>query len=106
MLRPQFPPHFLVMASALAVGGAMEEVTGLRLRAIVSSHAQEHGGVAQARERSVNARDVTVRRHQVAQRRAGGGAQGQRHPDRDRATALAVLGIGINVNGTLDGNPE
>ncbi len=33
VLRPQFPPHFLVMASALAVGGAIAEVTGLRLRA-------------------------------------------------------------------------
>ena len=30
LLRPSFPPHFLVMASALAVAGAVEEVTGLR----------------------------------------------------------------------------
>src|SRR5262249_5795373 len=30
VLRPTFPPHFLVMASALSVADALDEATGLR----------------------------------------------------------------------------
>jgi BirA family biotin operon repressor/biotin-[acetyl-CoA-carboxylase] ligase len=75
VLRPSFPPHFLVMASALAVAGAIEEITGLR------------PGIKWPN-------DVLLAGRKVC------GILIETSGD------VAVLGIGLNVNGSLAGHPE
>ncbi|HEX6800028.1 MAG TPA: biotin--[acetyl-CoA-carboxylase] ligase [Ktedonobacterales bacterium] len=111
VLRPAFPPHFLVMASALAVAEAIEEVAGLRLRSYRDAH--EHGGVA-----------VPRMAPEAATATAGAEAEqssevGIKWPNDVRVAGrkvcgilietsegFAVLGIGINVNGTLSADAE
>ncbi len=75
ILRPTFPPHFLVMASALAVAQAVEAVTG-------------------ARPEIKWPNDVLLTGRKVCGIliETGDGA--------------ATLGMGVNVNGSLDDDPE
>ncbi len=75
VLHPSFPPHFLVMASALAVAEAIEVTTGLR------------PGIKWPNDVLVNARKVCGILIETSE-------------------AIAVLGIGINVNGSLAESPE
>ena len=75
VLRPSFPPHFLVMASALAVAGAIETVAGLA-PAIKWPN------------------DVLVDGRKVC------GILIETSP------GVAILGIGLNVNGSLAGDAE
>ena len=75
VLRPVFPPHFLVMASALAVAEAIEEVAG----------------VAAAVKWPNDVR--------VAGRKVCGILI-------ETSEGVAILGIGINVNGTLAGDAD
>lgn len=70
VLRPTFPPHFLVMAAALAVGEAIEHVTSL------------HAGVKWPN-------DVLIGNHKVC------GILIEVSED------VAILGIGMNVNGSF-----
>jgi BirA family biotin operon repressor/biotin-[acetyl-CoA-carboxylase] ligase len=75
VLDPQFPPHFLVMASALAVADAIADTTGL-------------------------AADIKWPNDvQIAGRKACGILI-------ETSADFAVLGIGLNVNGSLDGDAE
>ena len=75
VLRPAFPPHFLVMASALAVAAAIETVSGLT-PAIKWPN------------------DVLVDGRKVC------GILIETSP------GVAILGIGLNVNGSLAGDAE
>jgi BirA family biotin operon repressor/biotin-[acetyl-CoA-carboxylase] ligase len=75
VLRPTFPPHFLVMASALSVADAMEDVTGLRSE------------IKWPNDVLLNGRKVSG----ILIETSG---------------ESAVLGIGLNVNGSLAGYPE
>lgn len=75
VLRPTFPPHFLVMAAALAVAEAIEQVTSLR------------AGIKWPN-------DVLLGDHKVC------GILIEVSED------VAVLGIGINVNGSFALDPE
>jgi BirA family biotin operon repressor/biotin-[acetyl-CoA-carboxylase] ligase len=75
ILYPTFPPHFLVMASALAVAGAVADVTGL---------------VADIKWPN----DV-----QIAERKVSGILI-------ETSGEYAVLGIGLNVNGSLADDPD
>src|SRR5258707_3685027 len=75
ILRPCFPPHFLVMATSLAVAEAIEGVTGLR-----------------ADIKWPN--DVQVAARKVCGILIETGAD------------FAVVGIGVNVNGSLADDPE
>lgn len=75
ILRPTFPPHFLVMASALAVAQAIETVTSLRPDIKWPN-------------------DVLVDGHKVC---------GILIETTDGA---AILGMGVNVNGSLAGDDE
>ncbi len=70
VLRPTFPPHFLVMASALAVAETIERVTGLAT------------GVKWPNDVQVDGRKVC-------------GILIETSAD------FAILGIGLNVNGSL-----
>src|SRR5258708_2087420 len=75
ILRPRFPPHFLVMASSLAVAEAIECVTGLR-----------------ADIKWPN--DVQIAARKVCGILIETGAD------------FAVVGIGVNVNGSLADDSE
>lgn len=75
VLRPAFPPHFLVMASALAVAAAIETVSGLT-PAIKWPN------------------DVLVDGRKVC------GILIETSP------GVAILGIGLNVNGSLMGDAD
>jgi BirA family transcriptional regulator, biotin operon repressor / biotin---[acetyl-CoA-carboxylase] ligase len=75
VLRPTFPPHYLVMASALAVAEAIEAETGLR------------PGIKWPNDVLVNGRKVCGILIETSD-------------------GIAVLGIGINVNGTFVATPE
>ncbi len=75
VLRPPFPPHFLVMASALAVAETIERVTGLAT------------GIKWPNDVLVDGRKVC-------------GILIETSAD------FAILGIGLNVNGSLAGDPE
>jgi BirA family transcriptional regulator, biotin operon repressor / biotin---[acetyl-CoA-carboxylase] ligase len=75
VLRPAFPPHFLMMASALAVAAAIETVAGLT-PAIKWPN------------------DVLVDGRKVC------GILIETSP------GVAILGIGVNVNGSLAGDAE
>lgn len=75
VLHPSFPPHFLVMASALAVAEAIEAATGLRPEIKWPN-------------------DVLIAGRKVC----GILIETSEH--------IAVLGIGLNVNGSLAGDPE
>lgn len=75
VLRPAFPPHFLVMASALAVAAAIETVSGLT-PAIKWPN------------------DVLVDGRKVC------GILIETSP------GVAILGIGLNVNGSLAGDAD
>lgn len=75
VLYPSFPPHFLVMASALAVCEAIEEVAHLR-----------------AEIKWPN--DVLVTERKVCGILI------------EASSGYAVLGIGVNVNGSLAGDSE
>jgi BirA family transcriptional regulator, biotin operon repressor / biotin---[acetyl-CoA-carboxylase] ligase len=75
VLRPAFPPHFLVMASALGVAEAIEEVAGL------------HADIKWPNDVQITTRKVS-------------GILIETSP------GYAVLGIGVNVNGSLAGDPE
>lgn len=75
VLHPSFPPHFLVMASALAVAEAIEITTGLR------------PGIKWPNDVLVNGRKVCGILIETSE-------------------AIAVLGIGVDVNGSLAGSPE
>ena len=109
VLRPTFPPHFLVMASALAVAEAIEEVAGLRLRSY--RDAREHGGVAvphlapaaaAGTEAELPSNGVGIKWPndvRVAGRKVCGILI-------ETSEGFAVLGIGINVNGTLSADAE
>jgi len=74
LLRPDFPPHFLVMASAVAVAEAIEAVAGVP------------AGIKWPNDIEVEGRKIT-------------GILIETIGD------IAVLGIGINVNGSLAGDP-
>jgi len=74
VLRPDFPRHFLVMASALAVTEATEMVTGLR------------AGIKWPNDVLVGERKVSGILIETSD-------------------AYAILGIGINVNGSLAADP-
>jgi BirA family biotin operon repressor/biotin-[acetyl-CoA-carboxylase] ligase len=74
LLRPNFPPHFLVMASAVAVAEAIEAVAGIP------------AGIKWPNDIEVDDRKVT-------------GILIETIGD------IAVLGIGVNVNGSLAGDP-
>ncbi len=75
ILRPRFPPHFLVMASALAVFAAVVDVTGLE------------PGIKWPNDVQIAGRKVC-------------GILIETSDD------FAVLGIGLNVNGSLRDDPE
>jgi BirA family biotin operon repressor/biotin-[acetyl-CoA-carboxylase] ligase len=75
VLHPNFPPHFLVMASALAVAEAIEVTTGLR------------PGIKWPNDVLVSGRKVCGILIETSE-------------------AIAVLGIGVNVNGSLAENSE
>jgi BirA family biotin operon repressor/biotin-[acetyl-CoA-carboxylase] ligase len=75
ILRPRFPPHFLVMASALAVVGAIEQVAGLE------------AGIKWPNDVQVEGRKVCGILIETG-------------------SGYAVVGIGLNVNGTLAGDAE
>jgi BirA family biotin operon repressor/biotin-[acetyl-CoA-carboxylase] ligase len=75
ILYPQFPAHFLVMASALAVAEAIEAVVGVR------------PGIKWPNDVLLDGRKVC-------------GILIETSAD------FAVLGIGINVNGSFSGDPE
>jgi BirA family biotin operon repressor/biotin-[acetyl-CoA-carboxylase] ligase len=74
LLRPPFAPHWLVMASALAVAEAVEAVTGMRPQIKWPN-------------------DVLLEGRKVCGILIESG------------TGYAVLGIGVNVNGTLADHP-
>ena len=75
VLHPPFPPHFLVIASAVAVAEAIEAVTALR------------PGIKWPNDVQIDGRKVCGILIETSE-------------------TIAVLGIGINVNGSLAGNPE
>lgn len=75
ILRPTFPRHFLVMASALAVTEAIEAVTGLR------------AGIKWPN-------DVLVGEHKICGILI------------ESSDEYAILGMGVNVNGSLAADPE
>ncbi|HEV8191104.1 MAG TPA: biotin--[acetyl-CoA-carboxylase] ligase, partial [Ktedonobacterales bacterium] len=75
VLRPTFPPHFLVMACALSVAEAIEEVAGLRPEIKWPN-------------------DVLLGGRKVCGILI------------ETSGESAVLGIGLNVNGSLAGYPE
>ena len=75
ILKPSFPPHFLVMASALAVAQAVEAVTG-----------------AQPIIKWPN--DVLLDGRKVCGILI------------ETSEGMATLGMGVNVNGALDNDPE
>lgn len=80
ILRPLFPPHFLVMAAALAVAAAAEAATGVR------PDIKWPNDVLWAGRKLCGILIET-----------GSDTMGQ---------LFAVLGIGLNVNGSLAGDPE
>lgn len=75
ILRPTFPPHFLVMASALAVAQAIEQVTG-------------------ARPDIKWPNDVLLDGRKLCGILI------------ETTDGVATLGMGVNVNGSLDDDPE
>lgn len=75
VLHPTFPPHLLVMASALAVVEAIKAVTGLR------------PDIKWPNDVLIDSRKVCGILIETSE-------------------AVAVLGIGLNVNGSLRGNLE
>lgn len=75
ILRPSFPPHYLVMASALAVALAVEAVTQLRPDIKWPN-------------------DVLLGGRKIC------GAL------IEMSDGVAILGMGVNVNGALDDDPE
>lgn len=75
ILHPPFPPHFLVMASALAVTEAIEATTGLR------------PDIKWPNDVLIAGRKVCGILIETSEQNA-------------------VLGIGLNVNGSLAGDPE
>ncbi|HZC04301.1 MAG TPA: biotin--[acetyl-CoA-carboxylase] ligase [Ktedonobacterales bacterium] len=75
VLRPSFPPHFLVMASALAVAQAIEAVTNLRPDIKWPN-------------------DVLISGRKVCGILI------------ETSAGVAVLGMGVNVNGSVDADPE
>lgn len=80
VLRPSFPPHFLVMAASLAVARAIEASTSLSPTIKWPN-------------------DVLVDGAKVCGILIETSSDSQRQP-------FAVLGIGLNVNGSLAGDPE
>jgi BirA family biotin operon repressor/biotin-[acetyl-CoA-carboxylase] ligase len=80
VLRPDFPPHFLVMASALAVAEAVETVTGVR------------PDIKWPNDVLAAGRKLCGILIETGSTAANG--------------LYAVLGIGINVNGSLADTPE
>lgn len=101
VLRPRFPAHFLMMASALAVAEAVEVVTGLQPRSY--RDAREHGAVAApAQSGAAPVNEIGIKWPndvQVGGRKVSGILI-------ETSDDFAVLGIGINVNGTLAGDAE
>lgn len=75
ILRPTFPPHFLVMASALAVAQAIEAVTAL------------HPDIKWPNDVLVDARKVCGILIETSD-------------------GSAILGMGLNVNGSLENDEE
>lgn len=75
ILRPGFPPHFLVMASALAVAQGIEAITGAQPDIKWPNDVLLHG-------RKVCGALVEM------------------------SEGVAILGIGVNVNGELGDDPE
>lgn len=75
VLRPTFPPHFLVMASALAVAETIERVAGLAT------------GIKWPNDVQVDGRKVCGILIETS-------------------TDFAIVGIGLNVNGSLTGDAE
>lgn len=75
ILRPTFPPHFLVMASALAVAQAIEAVAGVR------------PDIKWPNDVLLGGRKVCGILIETSE-------------------GVAVLGMGVNVNGALDDDPE
>ncbi len=75
VLRPTFPPHYLVMASALAVAEAIEAATPL------------HAEIKWPNDILVNGRKVCG----ILIETSGG---------------VAILGMGLNVNGEMASDPE
>ncbi|HLZ24836.1 MAG TPA: biotin--[acetyl-CoA-carboxylase] ligase [Ktedonobacterales bacterium] len=75
VLRPTFPPHYLVMAAALAVAEAIEQVTNLR------------PGIKWPNDVLVGERKVCGILIEVSD-------------------GVAILGIGLNVNGSFAHDPD
>lgn len=75
ILRPSFPPHYLVMASALAVVEAIEAVTGAQAE------------IKWPNDALLGGRKVCGILIEVSE-------------------GVAILGIGVNVNGELGDDPE
>jgi BirA family transcriptional regulator, biotin operon repressor / biotin---[acetyl-CoA-carboxylase] ligase len=75
VLRPTFPPHFLVMAAALAVAEAVETVTGLRTAIKWPNDVQVDG---------CKVCGILI----------------------ETSPGYAILGIGLNVNGSLGDDPD
>lgn len=75
VLRPTFPPHYLVMASALAVAQAIEAVTNLR------------PDIKWPNDVLLGGRKVCGILIETSE-------------------GVAVLGIGVNVNGSVEDDPE
>ncbi len=80
VLRPEFPPHFLVMAAALAVARVVEDMTGREPEIKWPNDVLEEG------------RKLCGILIETGADAAGG--------------AFAILGIGLNVNGSLAGDPD
>jgi BirA family transcriptional regulator, biotin operon repressor / biotin---[acetyl-CoA-carboxylase] ligase len=80
LLRPSFPPHFLVMAAALAVAETIEDTTGLRPDIKWPN-------------------DVLYQGRKLCGILIETGADFAGHQ-------FAVLGIGLNVNGSLAGDAD
>lgn len=79
ILQPAFPAHFLVMASAVAVAEAIEEVAG--------ANGGAHVDIKWPNDALVNGRKVCGILIETSD-------------------GVAILGMGINVNGSLAGDPE
>lgn len=88
VLYPAFPSHFLVMASALAVAETIEAVTGIRPASARSPH---HATLVVGIKWP---NDVQISHRKVC------GILIETSAD------YAILGIGLNVNGSLADDPE
>lgn len=94
ILRPTFPPHYLVMASALAVAESIEAITAISPGAPDAPDATRAGEEGAPPVAIKWPNDVLVGGRKVCGIliEVSGG--------------VAVLGMGVNVNGALEDDPE